>query len=152
MMPITELYDAIRILIGDTNPEKVYTHQDADLLVAVQTVFRMGDAPEEYVLSSNRESISPALADGRDFAKVVLQAGFLLVGGEDGAYSYRTRALSVTKRGDRRKSLLNELKLKLYEIDGGGNSFAGYQDFISWLISESQRYHPYYGKGKVVEG
>jgi hypothetical protein len=134
---LSDFYLPLRLLLGDNDPQAVYQYQDAALDGAVRCVFAFGNGPESYALNGDRNSctgITPGLPNGDAFAKVVYEAGMILIGGDVGANSYRTRALSVSVSGDRVKNLLADLRVRLYRIDGG-DGFATYQSLITWLAS-----------------
>jgi hypothetical protein len=137
MTPFYLFYEPLRILLGDNDCEQVYQFQDSALSGAVRTVFLFGRGPDGFALDGDQataEAITPELPSGNEFAIVAYEAGLLLIGGDTGANSYRTRALSVTESGDRKRDLLAELRTKIYGIQSG-DGFSTYQSFVTWVQS-----------------
>jgi hypothetical protein len=135
MTPFSLFYLPLRVLLGDNDPHQVYQFQDTALDSALRTVFLFGRGPEGFELAGDRSEatqITPDLPSGNEFALVAYEAGLLLMGGDVGANSYRTRPVSVTESGDRKRDLLAELRTKIYEIRAG-DGFDTYQSFIDWV-------------------
>lgn len=130
MTPITEFNEALRLILGDRDAFNVFQYSNETLASAVTTVFRCGRGPAGYALSGG--NITPDVPDGNVFAIVVYESALMLIGGEDDIESYRTRALAVKRSGARRRDLLTELRLKIYEIRDGKDGFVSSQSFIAW--------------------
>lgn len=137
MTNVTEFNDLLRLILGDNDPHGVFSYDAASLQRAVKFVFRLGRGPYGYAWqeSGNSAGVTPDLPDGNAFAKIAYEAALLLIGGEQGANSYRTRALSVTESGDRKRDLLQELRFKIHAIDNGDADFATYQNLLTWMMS-----------------
>ena len=134
MTPLTDFFEVIRLLLGDTEIYGCYAYPDADCAASVRQVFRMGQGPCGYLLNDARDSVTPSIPDGDKYAIVAYSAALLLVGGEEGAQSFRTRSLGTSQRGDRQRDLLQEFRQKIYEIEtGGGLVFNTYQNLLGAL-------------------
>ena len=135
----SDFYSPLRVILGDLDPYGVFQYQDATLDGAVRTVFLLGRNPDGYLLSGDDRNtaseIDPEIPVGDPFARITYEAALLLVGGSEGAYSYRTRALSRSSSGEAKRDLLVELRLKIYEIVAGNEQFASVQSFVTWLQS-----------------
>ena len=130
---ISDFREVIRLLLGDTEVYGQYAYPDGDCDAAVRQVFRLVKGREGYGLS-DPTTIAPVLPDGDRYALIAYTAALLLVGGEDGAQMFRTRALSAMQRGDRKRDLLQEFRQQIYEIEtGGGLVFATYQNLLGAL-------------------
>ena len=124
-------------MLGDLDPNEIYQFQDSALDSALRTVFLFGRGPTGFDLDGDRSTatdITPDIPNGDGFAIISLEAGLLLIGGDVGANSYRTRALSVSESGDRKKDLLAKLRMEIYRIVAG-DGFSTYQSFLSWILS-----------------
>ena len=116
----------MRLLLGDKAVHGVVAYANADLDGAVKALFRLGEGPVGYAVVG--ESIVPDLPDGDGYALIAYRAAQMLVQPEDGATSYRTRALSVTDAGHRKRDLLAAFAQRIYEIESGdGMVFETYQ-------------------------
>jgi len=134
MTTINEFYEPLRLILGDLDPTGMYQYTDVMLAGAVRTIFRLGRAPGGYTFSN--EGITPDLPNGNDYALIAYEAAKLLLGGEE-TINYRTRALSVTTSGDRKRDLLSDLRIKIHEILQG-DGFTSYQNFLMWARSASE--------------
>lgn len=144
MTGFSEFYVALRTLLGDNDPYGTFQHQDGALEGALRSVFLLGRGPAGYALDGDRQSstsITPDIPSGDPFALISYEAALMLVGGEEGSYSYRTRAISRSKSGDRKRDLLSELRIKIYEIRGGGSEqFTSVESFVVWMQSSRNLY------------
>lgn len=137
MSAFSEFYIPIRIMLGDLDPNQLCQYQDSALDGAIRSVFLFGRGPAGYAMEGDRSTttkITPDIPTGNEFAIISLEAALLLAGGEAGATSYRTRALSVSESGDRKRDLLAKLRVEIYAITAG-IGFASYQNFLTWITS-----------------
>lgn len=137
MSAFSEFYLPLRVMLGDLDPNEIYQFQDNALDSAIRTVFLFGRGPIGFALDGDRSTatcITPDIPTGDGFAIISLEAGLLLIGGDVGGNSYRTRALSVSESGDRKKDLLAKLRMEIYRIVAG-DGFSTYQSFLSWILS-----------------
>jgi len=140
MTAFSLFYEPLRIMLGDNDSEQVYQFQDSALDGALRTVFLFGRAPGDYELDGDRGTsvqIKQDVESGNDCALIALEAALLVIGGDPGANSYRTRALSVTESGDRKRDLLAKFRTEIYRITAG-DGFSSYQSFVSWVQSVDQ--------------
>lgn len=143
--PLTELRPFLRAILGDCAVYGAYAYEDATLDSAVKAVFAANRAPGGYTLSggsgsaiallSSATGISPTLASGDDLALILNQACLLLVTGEDGTMTLRTRSLTIADGGDRKRDLLADLRERVYQIENGGACFDTQQSVKQWLIA-----------------
>lgn len=139
MSAFSEFYIPIRLMLGDLDPNAIYQYQDSALDAGIRSVFLFGRGPVGYLLDGDRNTttnILPDIPTGNEFAIISLEAALLLVGGDVGANSYRTRALSVSESGDRKRDLLTKLRTEIYAITAGAG-FATQQSFLVWITSLS---------------
>jgi hypothetical protein len=137
MSAFSDFYMTIRLMLGDLDPNQLFQYQDATLAGAIRAVFLMGRGPTGFTLDGDRNTttnITPDIPTGNEFAIISLEAALLLVGGDVGANSYRTRALSVSESGDRKRDLLTKIRTEIYAI-AGGDGFATQQSFLVWITS-----------------
>jgi len=99
----------------------------------VRGVFRVGRGPDDFVYDYDADTITPTLPDGDSFAVVLYRAARYLAGGMDGAIMYRTRALAVTDRGNKKRDLLRELEIEIHKIEGGECVWAAKQAFDTFF-------------------
>lgn len=135
-MPTTAyatFYGPLRAVLGDRDPFGNFAYANADLSSALDVLFLTKDVPEGYAAAG--EVITPEVATGTDFALILYRAALLLLNGEDGAGSWRTRALSVSDSGHRKRDLLTALRVKLSDAENGGDGivFETQQNFFVWL-------------------
>jgi hypothetical protein len=136
--PFSDFYSTLRTLLGDNDSYSNFEYQNGALDGAVRSVFLLGRGPDNYALNGDRQSttdINPEIPSGDPFALIAYEAGLLLIGGSDGAFSYKTRGLSVHRSGDKPKTLLAELRVKIYAIRAGTAQFVSIQSFVSWVNS-----------------
>ncbi len=139
-MPSTafdDFFPVMRAVLGDRQVMGLWHYPDADLLAALRGIFALGRGPSGFAMDppsvSSATGVTPEVVFGDAFALITYDACQLLIGGEDGAMSYRTRSLSVSDAGHRKRDLLLELGQRVYEIrDGGGSFFTTYQSFAQW--------------------
>jgi hypothetical protein len=141
MTPFSDFYQTLRLILGDNDLYSVFDYQDATLDASLRAVFLLGRGPADYALDGDRATstdIAPDVPVGGPFELITCQAGLLLIGGEEGALNYRTRALSVSSNSDRVRRLMSELKMKVHQIQSGnGSDFESIQSFATWVRSVS---------------
>jgi hypothetical protein len=111
MTPITDLYDAVRAILGDFNAN-FRKFEDAAILSVVRTVVITGKLPG-YKLNADKTQIDPAIATPRDYALVLYGSALMFTAPREASYSYSTRALK--ERFGEQKAFLLELHHALYE-------------------------------------
>jgi hypothetical protein len=134
--PTADVIALMRPVLGDD--PAVIGHQeftDAQLAASVFAVVRLGQVPG-FTISNDRVTITPTIEEAKDWALIVAKAAMQRVSGSmDGAMSWRTRPISVTDRGERKRDLLMELRDMLYDSQGGLPFYGGRSNFVSWLAS-----------------
>lgn len=139
MTPFSDFYVTLRAILGDNDPYSNFEFQNDALDGALRSVFLLGTGPDGYLLVGDRQSgnqIDPEIPNGDPFALISYEAAMLLIGGGEGSLHYHTRGISVTRSGDKQKTLMAELRTKIYAITNGGeNQFASVQSFQTWLYS-----------------
>lgn len=136
MTAFETFYPVMRAILGDRQVGGMWNYTDADLLSALRAVFALGRAPEGYAMDpanpATGANVTPDVALGDVFALIAYDACLILVAPEDGKNSYRTRSISVTDGGDRKRDLLFELERLTSAIRDGDCVFATYQTFAAW--------------------
>lgn len=138
-MNISDLYPFMRLTLGDRAVSGEYDYAEGDLLSAVRWVFAEGLNPSAYQLDGTvfmATAITPDLATGDDLALVVYEACEHLVAGESGTMSYRTRELSVTEAGDRKRDILDKVRRAVHRIRNGASLFSTWQSFTAFISAE----------------
>lgn len=139
MTSFTDFYPTLRAILGDRQVMGLWNYGDADLLSALRSVFALGRGPAGYALDAaalnQATGVDPAVELGDPFALIAYDACLILVGGEDGAMSIRTRSLSISDSGHRKRDLLWELRGLVSDIRGGGAYFSTRQSIAQWIGS-----------------
>lgn len=137
----------MRALLGDRKVRGCWNYSEEELMSAVISVFALGIGPQGYVLDNPSDvnkaaNITPDLATGNGYARVCYEAVRLMIGGEERGGTLITRGLTVKDSGDRQKSLLAEIGLRLNRLDdadiaadggAGGGGFASYQSLTQFI-------------------
>lgn len=139
--PFDNFYTPLRTVLGDRDPYGNYAYQDSDLDSAINIVFMTGEGPDSFTADAAAKTISPDLQAGDDWALVLYTAALLLLGGEDGAGSMRTKALHLSDQGHRKRDLLTIFRLKISAAQSeGGIAFETRQSlgvFLQNLTGQS---------------
>lgn len=130
---LSDFRDVIRVLIGDDDPQGLTEYEDGQIDQAVKMVFQLGFSPAGYSVDYGSGTIEPAIVEGDHFALIAFKAARLRLGGEEGGSTYRTRALSVTSKGDSKRDILLELERMVHQIEGGVCCFVTQRDFVTWF-------------------
>jgi hypothetical protein len=136
-MKLGELYDSLRVILGDRKVYGNWNYKDETLGSALRTVFLLGRGPANlnYQLNDAQDEIDPALVTGDDYAIVCYEAALLLIVGEDGEMRIHTRSVSLVDGGHRKRDLMVELREKVYQIRDGAAVFATVQTFVAYINS-----------------
>jgi hypothetical protein len=135
MTGFDELYETLRIILGDEEVHGIWNYSDEKLDSAVKSVFLLGRGPDGYALNSGQDGIEPSLTAGDPYALVCYDASLLMVGGEDGAVRVHTREITLTDEGHRKRDLLIELRQLIYQIRDGAAVFMTSQNFDEFVHS-----------------
>lgn len=130
---ISDFRDTVRLLLGDDDPQGLTEYTNAQIDQAVLVVFRLGQQPTDYELGEDLTTISPAVSSGDDFALIAYRAARLRLGGEEGGSTFRTRAMMVQDKGERKRDLMLELERLIHGIEGGECCFSTQSDFVAWF-------------------
>lgn len=131
-MTIDGFRDTIRLILGDREVHGIWNYGNETVDSAVRAVFKLGRGPAGYALVG-KNSVSPEPQSGDPWALICYDAALLLVGGEDGNMQFRTKAVSVHDFGDRKRDLLAEMRILIYQIRNGASVFATYQNFVQFV-------------------
>lgn len=133
--PFTDLHDTMRALLGDRQVHEVWNYSPDTLNSALRSVFITGRQPAGYTLVGGWTgvAIAPELQMGDHAALILYDACLGLMVGEDGAFSYTTRSLSVNDRGQRKSELLWEIRSRIDEIRNGGAVWATVQNLMQFI-------------------
>lgn len=135
-MNIAALYPFLRSLVGDRQVMGAWHYRNDDLASAIRTTFVTGRAPATYRLAGDIQTataITPDLQVGDDMAIVLYESALILIGGEDGKKSIKTRELTVADGGDRKRDLLSEMALQIYRIRAGTTVFSTSQTLAQFF-------------------
>ena len=131
------IYAMIRCVLRDRKVNGMFNYSDDVLKDAVRAVFLFNQAPRGFLLDDpmNPQKVVPDLvaAGGDLFAWIVFDACLLLITGEDGKMQIRTKVVWVRDEGERKRDLLIDLRIKVYNIKHGDAQFTTYQSFIAFL-------------------
>lgn len=119
MTPYSQFYQPMRAVLGDRDPSGIYAYSDDDLGAAIDVILSCGDGPAGY-LSDGSGNINPTVPIGDPYALILFQSSLLLINGEEGGGSMRTKALSVSDMGHRKRDLITSFRLKISDIQTGG--------------------------------
>ncbi|MCC7374265.1 MAG: hypothetical protein IT581_06400 [Verrucomicrobiales bacterium] len=130
--PITELYEFVRVTIGDSTPG-AYQFEDDHIRTAVLMVVRGGKI-KGFGLSQNLQDIEPSLEDPNAFLLAVYEASIVLVRPQTERHAYRTRALSESFGGQ--QTLFAHLLAEVDTIEKlrSGSFFQSWGDLRSYCI------------------
>ena len=134
-MKIDQFRETIRAVLGDRQVHGLWHYDDQAVDSAVRSIFLLGKGPAGYGLDGARKQVVPEPSAGDVWALISYEAAMLMVAGEDGAMSYRTKAVAVHDGGHRKRDLMAELRLLIYRIRDGGAVFATAQNFIQFVHS-----------------
>jgi hypothetical protein len=147
--PFSAFYGPLRTLLGDRNVGGLFMYPDETLDSGLRTVFAVGKQPTGYSLLtgggdavttgnlSDADKITPDVSLGDPFALICLWTAKFLISGEDGAFRYTTRSISVADKGDRKRDLLCELEVRIDELLAG-ECFGTLQSFASWILAGAE--------------
>ncbi len=122
----------MRVLLADNDADLGYENSDEQLSAALLASFMLGTWPAGYDLSGSTVTPDPLV---RDFGIIVLESVWAMVVGTQGAYAFRTRALSETDMGQRKRDLMQYAREKLYSVRDGDAVFSTRQTLIAFLNS-----------------
>jgi hypothetical protein len=152
-MTFDKLYDTLRVILGDRQVHGNWNYTNTQLDSAIKSVFLLGRGPTPFSLNVAQDEITPDFdpqRNGDQFALTCYEAVLLTVGGEDGAYRLQTRAVNIADGGDRKRDLIRELGLLVYEIRNGGAVFTSHQQLSAWLSSFTHNENPLFARGSEV--
>lgn len=132
-MNFNAFYPVMRTILGDRQVHEQWNYPDGILCSALASVFALGRGPDGY--SAVGATVVPDPPSGDDFALIVYDAVLLMIGGEDGAMQYRTRALWVRDFGERKRDLLSEMHILTYQIRDGKAVFSTIQSFTAFTMN-----------------
>jgi hypothetical protein len=100
-------------------------------------MFLLNRGPSGFALDnpSNPQNVTPDLvaAGGDCVAWVAYETALILITGEDGKMQLRTKVVWVRDEGERKRDLLADLRIRMYDIRDGNAVFTTFQSFIAFL-------------------
>jgi hypothetical protein len=132
------LLDLMRVILGDREVHGAWKYSESALVSALRGAIMMGRGPTGYALVGNpftAVSIEPDIKLGDDAALLVYDACLMMIAGEDGAFSFTTRTLSVNDKGERKSDLLWDLRSRINAIRGGGGFWTTVQSLQQYLVA-----------------
>ena len=138
---LSDLFEDVRAVTGDF---KKQVYEDCAIASVMRTQLRMGRVKTDgcgsrgrtrWTLGPDGNTLQPAIlsTDIEAYSLLVYYSALTLVTPNLAAYSYRTRALS--ERFGEQKDFLAEMKLALYEIENGNQTWANVTGLRSWLFA-----------------
>jgi hypothetical protein len=130
MSALSDFYTPMRVLLGDNDPQQ-YERTDGMLAAMLQCAYVMGVWPAGYVLSGT--TITPDVPVGMAFCTILMESILAGTVGDQGAYSFETRALKETDHGERKRDILQYARQKLYDLRDGDAIFSSRQTLVTFL-------------------
>lgn len=104
MSLFSDLYTPTRTFLGDISETPSYSNAQLDMGLAAALMLDDGDF-EEGALQGSDRTITPDVTAKADKARLSIQAAICLLSPQSGAFSYRTKVLSVTRENARHAHL-----------------------------------------------
>ncbi len=127
----TFIRSVMRPLLGDNDADAGYDSSDAMLDDSIRAAFIVNDI-EGVELTGDREDIMPA-PTVRQVGIIALEACWLMMAGDQGQYSYRTRALAEADSGQRKRDIMLYARERLRVLKDGDAIFASTQSLAAFL-------------------
>jgi hypothetical protein len=132
-MDISTLYPGMRVVLGDNDPQGNYEFTDEMLGQGIQAAYQLGAFPDRYSLESfTGSTISPDPVV-RDFAIILCEACQAIMVGDQGAFSFSTRAISEQDSGQRKRDILQYVRTRVYELRDSDAVFQTRAAFLAFL-------------------
>jgi hypothetical protein len=132
-MDISILYPGMRVLLGDNDPQGNYEFTDDQLGQGIQAAYQLGGFPGKYSLESfSGTTISPD-PGVRDFAIILCESCLAIMVGDQGAFSFSTRAISEQDSGQRKRDILQYTRTRIYELRDSDAVFQTREAFLAFL-------------------
>jgi hypothetical protein len=138
-MDISTLYPGMRVLLGDNDPQGNYEFTDQQLGQGLQAAYQLGGFPPKYSLTDGSAAVSftgttispdPGV---RDFAIILCEACLAIMVGDQGAFSFSTRAISEQDSGQRKRDILQYTRTRIYELRDSDAVFETRAAFLAFL-------------------
>ena len=145
-MNFSDIYQFLRALAGDRQVMGAFFYQTTDLDSVLRSVYAFGRGPRGYALDGDittASAITPDFATGDALALTCYEAVLILVGGEDGEKAIRTREISIHDKGERKSSLMIEMKKAIYFIRNGHSMFSSRQSFTEFFAAGGVRWEDF---------
>jgi len=127
----------VRCVLADRRVNGMFHYTDDVIKDAVRAEFLFNQAPSGFALDdimTPTQVVPDLVASGGDlFAWIVFDTALLLITGEDGKMQIRTKVIWVRDEGERKRDLLIDLRIKVFNIKHGDAQFTTYQSFIAFL-------------------
>jgi hypothetical protein len=123
----------MRVLLGDNDPQGNYEFTDDQLGQGIQAAYQLGGFPGKYSLESfTGLTISPD-PGVRDFAIILCESCLAIMVGDQGAFSFSTRAISEQDSGQRKRDILQYTRTRIYELRDSDAVFQTREAFLAFL-------------------
>ena len=150
-MLISTLFTPMRVVLGDNDTQGSQEFTDGQLAEGVQTAYLLASFPsgtcptQPYQLidsgtgavdlfSGNADTITPD-PTVVDFAIMMCEACQALMVGDQGAFSVQTRAISETDHGERKRDILQYVRLRIHTLKDGDTVFATRENFTAFMMT-----------------
>jgi hypothetical protein len=142
-MLISTLFTPMRVVLGDNDTQGSQEFTDDQLAEGVQTAYLLASFPsgtcptQPYQLidsGTNADTITPD-PTVVDFAIMMCEACQALMVGDQGAFSVQTRAISETDHGERKRDILQYVRLRIHTLKDGDTVFATRENFTAFMMT-----------------
>lgn len=131
MSDFSDLYSPTRTFLGDIGTNPGYSNGQLDLGISSGLLFDEAFSEGDVNYTGGR-TITPDVTNKTDKARLSLRAAISLLSPQSGAFSYRTKVLSVTRENSR-NAHLGYLQQTLRELEDGGVRVASETEWDQWL-------------------
>jgi hypothetical protein len=132
-MDISTLYPGMRVLLGDNDPQGNYEFTDEQLGQGIQAAYQLGGFLGKYSLESFTGSTISPDPGVRDFAIILCESCLAIMVGDQGAFSFSTRAISEQDSGQRKRDILQYTRTRIYELRDSDAVFQTREAFLAFL-------------------
>ena len=135
-MDISALYIPMRVLLGDNDPQGNYEFTDEMLSQGVQTAYLLNSFPRGLALGGTLAALNTTISPDpsvHNFAIITCESCLALMVGDQGSYSFSTRAISEQDSGQRKRDILQYVRTKIYDLVDSDAVFQTRAAFLAFL-------------------
>lgn len=124
-MTLSDFRTVMRAILHDNAPGIDPEFSDEQLDAALTASYFLGTWPDDYALESS--TITPAVTNLKHFGVITLEACTVMMVGDVGQFSFKTRALSETDMGHRKRDILQYARERIYTLQDSDQCFSTIQ-------------------------